>query len=423
MKNFCHTAICASRLSVLQIADALRRSAGKEISMKKVLFVTGEYISQSAQNGLCVKLLIEELEKINTECHVLCIEECKNEKVVNENIYPIYYKRHINGKLNKLRQLNKFIHIPIESIRLVKKLEKKIIKMIIDNTYDLIIAVINPGENAEAVFSVKKRYPALNCLLYEIDPESNRYKCPSNFIENIWKIKSTMWEKKIYRKMDWIIHMESHRQHFENKAYSYYLDKTFFSDIPNLKFLRLLNKKSNERITAVYAGAFYPVLREPDYMIDLFSFMDEIDLNIYTGEIYREHINELSSKKENIHINNFIPQEALNEVISKADLLVSIGNKESDFLPSKVLYYIGSGKIILHLYSDDNDVAKKYFEKYPKAILINQNVDIGKNIEIIKRKFDEVINLNLDEEQLKKIFYKNVPEYTTQILVRILNGE
>ncbi|WP_095174814.1 MULTISPECIES: glycosyltransferase family protein [Blautia] len=391
--------------------------------MRKILFVTGEYISKTAQNGLCVRFIVDELKKRNVESHILCLEEKVDKDTAKKGIFPIYYHQHINGLSNKLRQLKKFLHMPIENKELCKRLEKEIIDLDKNYAYDLIVAVINPVETAEALYLAKKTNPRLKCVLYEIDPASNRYKYPSNMIEKMWKKRSITWEQKVYHVIDRIIHIQSHKKHFSNNVYKQFEMKTLYSDIPSLRFIEFnLNEKDYHQINAIYAGAFYPVLREPDYMIDLFKALDDINLNIYTGNIYRKHIEELVRKTPNIQLKSFIPQEELDKKIYDSNLLVSIGNKESDFLPSKVLYYIGTGKIVLHLYSDENDVAKKYFEKYPKAILVDQNIDIKANINIIKRKLKEVSTLNLDEEIIKSIYHKNTPDYTASVFEEILNG-
>ena len=106
--------------------------------------------------------------------------------------------------------------------------------------------------------------------------------------------------------------------------------------------------------------------------------------------------------------------------MEKADILVSVGNKQSDYLPSKVLEYIGTGKKIIHFYSDPQDVSLDYFRRYPKVLLISEleSVDdvIKKIMAFIKRHDFEVLNESIILER----FVENTIDYSASKIKELL---
>ena len=83
--------------------------------------------------------------------------------------------------------------------------------------YRAVIAVENPSEAVAAVCKLKKQARSLKCILYEIDPASNRYKNPKGVLEKYITSKNRKWESKVYKYYDTIIHMKSHYFHYEDK--------------------------------------------------------------------------------------------------------------------------------------------------------------------------------------------------------------
>ena len=143
-------------------------------------------------------------------------------------------------------------------------------------------------------------------------------------------------------------------------------------------------------------------------------------LDIYTRTLIND-IQEANKKtKGSIVLKDPIPQEILSLEMEKSDILVSVGNKQSDYLPSKVLEYIGTGKKIIHFYSDAQDVSLDYFRRYPKVLLISEleNVDdvINKIIEFINQDDFEELNESLILER----FVENTIGYSAYKIRELL---
>jgi len=397
--------------------------------MKKVLFVLGEYIDGTAQNGLCVNDIKTCMEQNGYECHILCVEKKRYENFSNKrkHIYTIVNTEATQGLMNKYRQIVKFMHMPVGNVHLSKKIMKYMGKLYSNYDYDSIIAVVNPVESADALWRFKHKYKNARCIIYEIDPASNRYKNPKGIFQNLWYKTSMRWEIKVYNNVDHIVHMKTHYNHFSKREYECFVPKTTYLDIPSFKVLNMYSeyaKDSNTTVSFIYAGAFYPKLREPDYMIKLFDDLankKDIRFDIYTSEAMHDYIKNIIKNNDKIKLNKLITQERLNKKIEKTNVLISVGNAYSDFLPSKVLYYIGTGKPIIHFYKDTSDVSNSYLEKYSRAILIDQMKLVTENIQRINEFLDSLAGNIIDTSQLYKLFHENTPEYSANKLMEVID--
>lgn len=390
--------------------------------MKKVLFVLGRYIQHTGQNGNCIRGIIDVWKNQDVCADIVCIESKYDiNREFEKNIDVVSYNPQSENRI--IWFLKRIVFCPLESIARVNSVKKVIEQRITGNHYDAVIAVVNPPETAQAVMDIKKHYSEINFILYEIDPTSNRYKNPKNLMEKLWNYKSWLWEKKIYSQANTIIHMKTHKTHFSQKKYKPYSDKTMYLDIPNLK-VNFLSDSRNDKPLFVYAGAFYPELRNPAFMLKVFVKLKSI--MPFTFDIYtRTLINDIQKANEDtngsIVLKDPIPQELLSLEIEKADFLVSVGNKQSDFLPSKVLEYIGTGKKIIHFYSDPQDVSLDYFSRYPKVLLISEleSVDdvIKKIISFGRR--DDCAAL-IDESIILERFVENTIDYSASKIKQLL---
>ena len=395
---------------------------------RKILFVLEGFSNLSEANAICVNDIIIELNYMGVNCTVISVENSVTSNL--NNIITCEYS--YSSKKNKyLRMITKLIFMPIGRLQLVREIQKKIDVLLKNDEYAALIAVINPVESAEAVKNSLKKFNKVKSILYEIDPASNRYKNPKNIFEKYAKYRSIKWEKRIYSIFDVVVHMETHREHFSNLFNNLFVEKTVFWDIPSLK-VNILKKKTHEQnnpFVFLYAGAFYPKLRNPDRMIEIFielikTYAIDFKLEIYTGSNMFSHIEELIyGFEDNISVHHYIKQDELNEVICNADVLVDLGNSDSDFLPSKPFHYMGTGKPIIHFSPDRNDVSLDYIKKYNNSLIIDQNSN-DKDILTSILAFLNSLNQRClpEKEELEMTFEKNTAKYTARRIVDLLNG-
>lgn len=384
--------------------------------MKRIACIVEGYVNQTEANAICLNEIIKEM---NTEVLIDVITIESNRSGWNNNIYSID-KSKLIIKNEFIRKVVKFIHMPIGNKNLSRLIAKETNKVLNQNKYDTLMVIVNPIEAADAICLIREKNPDLKIILYEIDPASNRYKNPKSLIEKLWKRKSILWEEQIYKNCDKIIHMKSHYNHFSQNNFSQFNSKTHYLDIPSFKVDVLPNKKNNI-CQMVYAGAFYPVLRNPFPMIDILKKLSkivDIEVHIYTGNNMKNEIVKSVKNYEMFHVNDYVSQEELRKIYTNSDILLDLGNMDSDYLPSKPFQYMGTGKPIIHFKQDESDVTIKYFKKYKNALIVslkNENQGLKEITEFINNMKNK--NILYTREELENLFYENTPKYTAEKLL------
>nr|WP_295305759.1 hypothetical protein [uncultured Blautia sp.] len=385
--------------------------------MKSVLFVLGPFKTQKSPNGICVKHILEKM-RIHAECDVLSLEFSNYEDINCEFSICCNDSSSI---------LSPFVY-PLRNLEAVRMLYQKTKKLYAEKTYDTIIAVSNPPEAVEAVARLKKEENSFQFIIYEIDSASNRYKNPKELLEKYLMIKAFLWERRSYKLADKIIHMVSHKKHYSANQFQMFENKTIFCDIPGL-VIKENNSSCFEHIKAIrhrflYAGKFYPVLRDPTYMINcMCQYLENKplqDLVIYSSTMEKE-IKTIITRYgiESIQYKTPISQDELDKEMLKYDVLISIGNKNSDFLPSKTINYLAYNKKIIHFYSDDADVSIPYLSKSENCLLIKEGSEIGNVINEINSFLEKDVRY-YSVQELNTMYIENTPQYTSDRILELI---
>ncbi len=353
----------------------------------KILVLANKYYPIMNANELCIKNIIDCLP--NVEWSVICFGEKEN--IIRQDdiqIYSIkeYSNRKISNKYLKFffelpSRLMSLINMPIISLKKVNLYVNKVEDIIKKDKPDVVISLLNPIESVEAGYIVKKHYPKIKFVIYDIDTISN---CSLGIIERLFKksyLKTVKkWEYKVFSAADLIIHFKWHKKHFQEDFYKGFLYKTLFLGIPVLKLNKYYKRIDNKDF--IYAGRFYRNLREPKVLTDIFAkVFEKFDnyFHIYTNDEYVKII----KNSNNIIVHRFIEQNKLDLIIDATGYLVSLGNKYSDMFPSKIVSYVGKLKPIIHIYQNPKDPVIGFLSNYPNALLLDEKDAIQKNVEKI----------------------------------------
>ena len=381
---------------------------------KNVLIILNKYLSGVGQNAICIKKILP-LINDSLNVHILTFEQ-ERLKDINSNsfIHTVFVKR---------EQKNPFLEL-LRKRKNIKKGYKKASSIIIENNIDCIISVVYPLESAVILTKLKKKYDHLNTLLYEIDSISNRYKSPKTLYEKIYASLLLNVEQKAFENSNYIVLMKTHEMHYKYKFPSYE-SKFIISDIPSLDVNNYDGAKitKKEQFKAIYGGNLYKGIRSIDYCLlffkELRKFID-LSLNVYTNST--DLIANYYEYNEIFYFNKLISNDEFAKREQEADILISLGNKNSDFLPSKVLSSISTGKIVIHFYSDSNDVAIEYLSRYPYAILLNEGVSIRENIEKVLKGLSIIFSSEkISRYHIFKEFYSNTPNCIAEIIKEKVN--
>lgn len=290
---------------------------------------------------------------------------------------------------------------------------------------DAILTICNPCESVEAGFWLKTKFPTKKLIIYNIDTVSD---CSvSNFDRKYCfslNKKAFNWEKKMFSQADLIIQFKSHQQHFMHERYKEYHSRMLFQDVPLLDLNKYCGCFNNQKglIKLLYAGQFYRSLREPRILYELFGGLN-IEYNycvdIYTSLEYVKYIKETNVKE--IRAYGYIEENELQNVIRSSQFMLSLGNKDSNMFPSKIVSYVSSGKPIIHVFQDDKDPVVEYLQYYPDRLLIDSRCDLESNRKRII-KYLSSVHKPIDKETLLNNYVESTPAFNANQILMFLSN-
>ncbi len=354
---------------------------------KKILIVTHQFLPQVSPRTTRWSLLIDELINKGNEVTVLSGTDPEN---IEKNYKILYFgNKQFSSNINKIRQNSQD-----SSNNSIKKISYSILKKIyrflfktfswpdyamfwaftiyknrkrIENDFDIIISVSLPFTSHLCAHILKKR---INAQWYmDIgDPFTLKTYSPENN-KIIYSYLNKFFERKFYKNASKIIFThnevaELHKKKFNidsSKIVIGYPIALLNDDI--IKNSLSFNYK-NTPLKIGYFGAFTKSVREPNnYIINIANSLGD-------KTIHEWYINE-ESKKYFSSINDItfhqfleiLPRKlALEVMVNKIHILLSIGNFNKYQMPSKVIEYLSLGKPVLH-YAEIIDDPLYNFEK------------------------------------------------------------
>ena len=400
-----------------------------------VIFLQNGYDPFPDANSICVQALVNELSFQKKDVKVVCAgfkgyedKFSKDERIIHvPTSKPVlFYMENFWGKLKTI--VCRFAVIPLWPIRFPSKVKNfyKTVCRIIDNNDSrniTVISVYKPAEMLEVGYRLKKKYPQIRFIIYNLDginPDILLFK--SQLIQR----KEIKWQLNRCRKADLIVQMEPHKNHFLHSDFSKYCNKTVFLDYPLIvdqkDNINTNTRNSDFPIQLLYAGSFYKGLREPNYLlmwIKKLSLKKSVHLDLYTMNDFIDYL-EKESREINSSISryDYIPPYEMNIKINQADYLVSVGNAKSDMVPSKIFTYMSACKPIIHFVSDDQDSCLYYLNRYPLCLILDERDSVEQNVEKTLRFFDALKNNKaLRFSDVEQLFHENTPIHTIQAII------
>jgi len=128
----------------------------------------------------------------------------------------------------------------------------------------------------------------------------------------------------------------------------------------------------------VFAGRLYPTIRNPEFLLSLFSRVLEaslagrLELHLFgdtdaCASFFRPYDELLGSR---IFLHGPVQREVAVAALRQADVLVNIGNGTRYQLPSKLIEYTAMGKRILNLVTSEDDSSLLFLSGYPAALSV-----------------------------------------------------
>ena len=370
---------------------------------KKCLVITFCFPPYPSPESFITSKLLEGLSEF-LDITVLTVQS-------NEEKKKVYYGTNIKLIKVKLPSIINFIinlpRLPIRPDRFVISiywLKKKLNEINLDN-YDIIFTRSQFHSSHILGLYIKKIFPNKKWIASFSDPWSK-----NAFQKNVFFFTklSDYYEKKVLKKADKLIFpLINLRNHFNKQTADNIIKKSLIvrHSYSQFKFTDYIKK--NKVFTIRFFGKIYaernllPLLE----VLKKYYYEDiKIKGEFYIDDDYKTQNRKLLKKYEKyVSINSYVNNETYLRLVKSSDLLVILdGNSKvlKSFFQSKVVDYLGSKKMILHIgkcntinkkitlknngYSCENDI--KNINTTLKKVLKNKN-QFRPNLSLIK-KFD-----------------------------------
>ncbi|AMQ01379.1 hypothetical protein AY601_4541 [Pedobacter cryoconitis] len=228
----------------------------------------------------------------------------------------------------------------------------------------------------------------------------------------LYDAKSYKLENKILKKADVITVLTDKLKEKYGELYPAVADKIVVNH--NLFVPVEVPEKStkSKKIKLVFVGTVVPVVRSPEYLLELFNNLVnlkqdgcELELHFYGNTT---QCNDVFAKydfllNKSLFIHGMTSRENIPGILSEASVLVNIGNSNTYQEPSKIIEYIYLGKPILNVCSITEDSSKEALAKYP----LHFNI------------YKDEINDQLKLEELFG-FFKNDKSLNRDVIMKII---
>lgn len=359
-----------------------------------------DHLKPNNANAICINEILNDLSQ---EKKILIltggVEDSFTKRHLKENITicSIPSQKKSGGKIN-FKKWNDDIIKYIKKRRVLKK-------------NSILMTISFPFPVHEIGLKLKLEVKTINWIVYELDPYAYNEGLRFHRFAFIYRIFK---ENRILNNADQIMLTHELYSQYTNNKMSKYIEKSHDIGIPLLKINNKQQYFSNKRniINFVFTGSINNIIRNPDYMFELFSELPKsmnFEINLYGPE--KRDINERSRIKlgKKLKIHGRVEKKIVEEAILKADFLINIGNTMENQLPSKVLEYIGTGRPIINFYSIDKDTSNHYLQSYPLSLLIKKDNNRN-NLIILQNFISENFGASIESELVKELFLKYTKE-------------
>lgn len=293
----------------------------------------------------------------------------------------------------------------------VKKSGKLLDKLWEEKKFDSILSISSPIGSHVAALKFKEKHPEVFWVSYWGDLFSGK-----NFKQNIFiPLKCNVnLEDRILSESDYVITTD--------EIYEKFITRINKNKIQNMHYTlnddvleKDIKRNQNDTINLICMGSFNSKVRNPEYMLSIFSKLKiNFNLNLYTNGC-----DKIIQKYENssIKLCGKIPYVTLQEHMMSCDYLINVGNSISTSVPSKLLELISYRKPIIDFYYPNN--RNQLLDNYPLSYRIKIDTIDEKIIEQLEEYLKENKNNYVELNYIKNNFYEYLECNVESIIIEI----
>tara|TARA_Y100001935_G_scaffold154058_1_gene127049 strand:- start:151 stop:1374 length:1224 start_codon:yes stop_codon:yes gene_type:complete len=352
---------------------------------KKILIISHQFLPYVSPRTTRWNLLIDELIKKGNEVTVLSGTNPEN---IDKKYKVLYFgNKQISSSISKVRLnsqkpsnniLKRTIYLSFKKIyrflfktfswpdyamfwvlTILKNRER------IENNYDIIISVSLPFTSHLCAYIIHKKIQA-DWYMDIGDPFSLKIKSPENNIF-IYSYLNKFFERKFYKKASKIIFTHNEVAELHQTKFKIDHSKIVIGHPIALVSEENINisKNFNYKVKPLkigYFGAFTNSVREPINYLNLIANTLNEDIE-HVWYINKESKKYFSSVKNSPYHKFFdiVPRkDAIEIMVKRIHILLSIGNQNKYQMPSKVIEYLSLGKPVLHFAEIEDDPLYNY---------------------------------------------------------------
>lgn len=385
-----------------------------EVQMKFLFLVRG-YAGELSASGNLIKPFLEKLAESN-EVHVLSLADESKLLVVNNvfNHKIKFFEKKWARFLNIRPYRKSIVNSVLEGLRKIEDLSSY--DYVVAITYDEAVALL------DLPFSAEKKV----VFFLEKFPDYSRFPFLS-----FWKKHQN---KKIFSKfLDF-------KKIFCLPVFAEYAENNFNIKSGVLQLLEhpmIINKKAeiipvqlndaNANLNVLYAGGLDRWQRSPFEVCSLLSELKEVKgrkilYQFFSYGNVQKKLKDIYGMNKNFSINNAISKDELDGFYKNADLLLTIGNRDPAFVPSKIFDCISYCKPIIHFSFNEKDPYIRYLDKYPLSLIVNVN---GGTCDITPEELgnfiEQVFDKDVDFSIIHDLYLECTPDYVVNKFISLCN--
>jgi len=395
--------------------------------MRKVLIISTYCFDNASANGLCARAVRDAFELAGYETYLVGFGKSigaengihNREFFVEPDEGAMMLKFPLVNKLKAVLNLIMRCINPNISKRLVGNYYSVILNLDKKNMFDIVIPMFFSPESVVAACELKKKRPKIELVIYELDSNTDGLNhFDTQLFGRYIRAAQIRWSRRQYNIADQICIMQSHKMHFDKLYGVRFGQKCNVVDLPimsdNTAELRAFDKQT---IRFAYTGVLSTDYRSPKMILNILSRTKaQKNWRIYffskgNCEMMLANYAETDNR---LYQQGYIDSDALRKEYEQMDYFLSIGNTNSNSLPSKIINYISYGKPIIHFSLKHSDVCAEYLNQYPLALVIEYNANPDDSAKRLCDFVDDNFGKRVSYQEIVRLFPKNTPEYSVK---------
>lgn len=310
---------------------------------------------------------------------------------------------------NKFRVASYLPRFPLRSMEMIEDYESAIRGLLGEGGFSGVLAICYPGECIEACVRLRKEFPYIFFVAYFLDEVAVGMYRKGRLVREISSHAAIDFEKRAIDQFDGALFLAASKKLVERNHPSQ-LAKVSFVDIPFMKTDQVTYCYSHDSVhplSILYAGTLANPDRNPLAFIGAMEALrrDEQVKLCFAGDSAG-----LLDGVEGVDDFGILSPEECDALMSESDVLLSIGNRDPNLIPSKLIKYISLGKPVIHLRRGKEDSCLPYLEKYPLGCVVDDSdTDLTKTV---KEFLDGLPIKDGLVIPLKNLYPMAFPEYT-----------